>query len=217
MATKQTIAIVGADGPIGTEIAKSLSKAGYRVLLSGKNDDKLDTLAVVLRGNGGTVEVHPTDSVESLRQADVIMISSSGEGVREIAEYLRAVSAGKIIVSTSGEFYTAQTELPINSSVAEELQKMLPGAYVVKTYSIHLGSGFGSPLVNSENRDTFIVGNDREAVNTVADVIRIAGYFPILAGNLQVSRKLEKMQAMFHQLTTSKDFSWYARWKALHG
>lgn len=216
MIRKQTIAIVGADQPVGTEIAKSLSVAGYRLILTGENDRKLETLAVNLNGDGGMVEAHSKDSIQSLHQADIIMISSSGEEVHEIANYLSGVSDGKIIVSTSGEFYTGQTEPKMNSSVAEELQKMLPNAKVVKTFSMHLGSGFGSPLVNSETRDTFIAGNDLEAVTAIADVIHTAGYFPILAGELSVSRKLEKMQAMFHQLTTGKDFTWYARWKALH-
>ena len=156
------------------------------------------------------------NSAEPLRNADIIMISSSGEEVQAIADHLRAAAAGKIIVSTSGEFYPEHTEPPIDSSVAEELQKMLPFAKVVKTFSIHLGSGFGSPLVNGETRDTFIAGNDHEAVKTIAEVIQNAGYFPIIAGELRASRKLEKMQAMFHQLTTGKDFNWYARWKALH-
>ncbi|MEO5781727.1 MAG: hypothetical protein ABIQ07_00560 [Ginsengibacter sp.] len=41
MATKKTIAIIGASGNMGSAIAKSLAKSQYRLLLFGKEENKL--------------------------------------------------------------------------------------------------------------------------------------------------------------------------------
>ena len=43
MATKKTIAIIGASGNMGSAIAKSLAKSPYRLLLFGKEEAKLPT------------------------------------------------------------------------------------------------------------------------------------------------------------------------------
>lgn len=44
MATKKTIAIIGASGNMGSAIAKSLAGAPYRLLLFGKEEKKLKSV-----------------------------------------------------------------------------------------------------------------------------------------------------------------------------
>ena len=49
MQTKQTIAVIGATGNMGSAISKSLSKGNYRLLLGAAHQEKLETLVNEIR------------------------------------------------------------------------------------------------------------------------------------------------------------------------
>jgi hypothetical protein len=64
--------------------------------------------------------------------------------------------------------------------------------------------------------DAFIAGNDDDALQTVAKIVATAGFNPIIAGNLSVSRTLENMQLLLIQLGIKYNYNWLAGWKILH-
>lgn len=44
--------------------------------------------------------------------------------------------------------------------------------------------------------DVFIAGNDEESLEAVSELVKIAGFNAIIAGDLSVSRTLENMQLL---------------------
>jgi hypothetical protein len=64
--------------------------------------------------------------------------------------------------------------------------------------------------------DAFIAGNDEEALQTVSELVSTAGFNPIVAGDLSVSRTLENMQLLLIQLGMKYNYNWLAGWKILH-
>ncbi|NCU04345.1 MAG: NADP oxidoreductase, partial [Chitinophagaceae bacterium] len=48
------------------------------------------------------------------------------------------------------------------------------------------------------------------------ELVKTAGFNPVLAGNLSVSRTLEAMQLLLIQLTVKNNYNWLAGWKILH-
>ena len=57
MQTKQTIAIIGATGNMGSAISKSISKGNYRLLLKGSKVEELQVLAEDIRTAAPSAEV----------------------------------------------------------------------------------------------------------------------------------------------------------------
>jgi 3-hydroxyacyl-CoA dehydrogenase len=49
MQTKQTIAIIGATGNMGSAIARSIAKGPYRLLLKASKQDELDALVTIFK------------------------------------------------------------------------------------------------------------------------------------------------------------------------
>ena len=135
-----------------------------------------------------------------------------------MADKIRQVAIGKIVVSISNPLNSTYSDLVTSpeSSAAEELQKLLPHSKVVKAFNTTFAADFISPQIDSKTVDAFIAGNNSEAVNTVSEVVRTAGFNPIAVGELTGSRTLERMQLLLIQLDMKYNYNWLAGWKILH-
>ena len=219
MATNKTIAIIGASGNMGSALAKSLANSPYRLLLFGKEEAKLRSLFKEIRKTNKTADVQIIGCAEDASwEADIIIAAVPFSAEKEIAEKIRQVATGKIVISISNplnETYTGLVTSPDTSS-AEELQKLLPHSKVIKAFNTTFAGDFSQPVINGKTVDAFIAGNDEEALETVSGVVRSAGFNPIKAGVLAVSRTLENMQALLIQLNIKNNYNWLAGWKILH-
>lgn len=218
MATIKTIAIVGATGNMGSAIAKSLSRSSdYRLLLMSNDQDKLVDLKLELAKS--KVEAFAVSCArEASWEADIIIVATPYEAEREVVEKIREVATGKIVISISNPLSAAYNDLVTSpdTSAAEELQKLLPNSKVVKTFNTTFAADFMSPVIDGKRADAFIAGNNGDAVETVSGIVKAAGFNPIIAGDLTVSRTLERMQLLLIQLAIKNNYNWLAGWKILH-
>lgn len=219
MKTKQTIAIIGATGNMGSAISKSLAKGNYRLLLKSDKQDKLNELAGQIRSTNRNADVEtilcPT---EASWEADIIILAVPYQAEKEIAEKIKEVANQKVVISIANplnETYDGLVTAP-DTSAAEELQKLLPGSKVIKAFNTTFAADFSSPVIDGKQVDAFIAGNDEEALDTVKEMISIVGFNPIVAGNLSVSKTLENMQLLLIQLGLKYNYNWLAGWKILH-
>ena len=220
MATIKTIAIVGATGNMGSAIAKSLSKTKkYRLLLMANNQTKLDELQQDLGSPEPLTEIETiTCAKDASWEADIIIMATPYEAEREIAEKIREVAIGKIVISISNPMNNSFTGMvtPPTTSAAEDLQRILPHSRVVKAFNTTFAADFKEPIIDGKQVDAFIAGNSGEAVDIVAEVVALAGFNPVIVGDLSVSRTLERMQLMLIQLNLKHRYKWLAGWKILH-
>lgn len=79
------------------------------------------------------------------------------------------------------------------TSSAEETQKKLPKAYVVKAFNTVFARNQSTGKVGKEQLTAFIAGNDLKAKNTVAQLTRDIGFDPVDCGPLLAARYLEAM------------------------
>jgi NADPH-dependent F420 reductase len=219
MATKKTIAIIGASGNMGSAIAKSLATSQYRLLLFGKEENKLKTILKEIRTVNNSLDAEIIGcAADASWEADIIIAAVPFAAEKELAEKIRQVATGKIVISISNPLNETYTGLVTdgNTSSAEELQKLLPHSKVIKAFNTTFAGDFSQPLIDGKTVDAFIAGNDDEALETVSDVVRSAGFNPIKAGGLAISRTLENMQALLIQLNMKNNYNWVAGWKILH-
>jgi NADPH-dependent F420 reductase len=220
MAAIKTIAIVGATGNMGSAIAKSISKSrNYRLLLMSNEPEKLVALKKEVEKTAQHEEVFALSCAkEASWEADIIILATPYESEQEVANKIREVATGKIVISISNPLNSSYNDLvtPSDTSAAEELQRLLPTSKVVKTFNTTFAANFKTPTIDGQTADAFIAGNNGDAVETVAEIVRTAGFNPIIAGDLTVSRTLERMQLMLIQLAVKRNYNWHAGWKILH-
>jgi 8-hydroxy-5-deazaflavin:NADPH oxidoreductase len=219
MKTKQTIAIIGAGGSMGSAIARSLAKGSYRLLLKGNNKEKLESLLDEIKQNepGADVEIAECP-VNAGWEADIIIAAVPYSAEKELAEKIKDVANQKIVISISNPLNSSYDGLvtDTNSSAAEELQKLLPGSKVIKAFNTTFAADFSTPEIDGKLVDSFIAGNDKAALETVAELVRTAGFNPVIAGELSISRTLENMQLLLIRLGMKNNYNWHAGWKILH-
>jgi NADPH-dependent F420 reductase len=219
MKTKQTIAVIGATGNMGAAISKSLAKGNYRLLLCSDDKGKVQTIMNDIRNSHPAADVEAVGCSEQASwEADIVIAAVPYQAEKEVAEKIKEVANQKIVISIANplnETYNSLVTAP-NTSAAEELQKLLPNSKVVKAFNTTFAADFATPVIDGKQVDAFVAGNDEEAVNTVTELVTTAGFNPIVAGELSVSRTLENMQLFLIQLGMKYNYNWLAGWKILH-
>ncbi len=219
MATLKTIAIVGAAGNMGSAIARSLAKGNYRLILMANDQTKLESLKAELEQPGLKSEIITIGCAkEASWEADIIILATPYGAEKEVAEKIREVANGKIVISISNPLNGNYDGLVTASdtSAAEELQKLLPNSSVVKAFNTTFAADFSSPVIGGKTVDAMIAGNNNEALETVAELVKTIGFNPVIAGDLPVSGTLERMQLLLIRLGMKYNYNWHAGWKILH-
>lgn len=219
MKTKQTIAVIGATGSMGAAISKSLSKGNYRLLLCANDQHKIQALAGQIKAAYASADIEEMDcQVQATWEADIIILAVPFEAEKAVAEKIKEMANQKVVISIANPLNSDYNGLvtPPDTSAAEKLQELLPNSKVVKAFNTTFAADFSTPVINGKQVDAFIAGNDDEAVQTVTELVLTAGFNPIVAGDLSVSRILENMQLLLIQLGIKYNYNWLAGWKILH-
>ena len=177
-----------------------LSKGNYRLLLMSDETEKLNTLSKEIGKSIAEVEVISC-AKEACWEADVIIIASPYNEERKVAEKIQEVAIGKIVIRVSYPLDQDYEKLFPSNSAAEELQHLLPYSKVVMTFNTASIENF----VTDQPADTFIAGNNSDAIETVSQMVKEAGYKPFVVGDLSVSRGLELLLA---QKLNGQKFNW---------
>lgn len=219
MNTKQTIAIIGATGSMGATITKSLAKGNYRLLLTARNKEKVEALTQQIKAENALADLEELSCfTEASWEADIIISAVPYEAEREMAEKIKEMANQKIVISIANPLnstYDGLVTAP-NTSAAEELQKLLPNSKIVKAFNTTFAADFNTPVIDGKQVDAFIAGNSQEALEIVSELVSTAGFNPVIAGDLSVSRTLENMQFLLIQLNMKNNYNWLAGWKILH-
>lgn len=219
MHTKQTIAVIGATGNMGAALSKSLAKGNYRLLLRANDQDKLQGVINDIKAATATADVEAIACpVNACWEADIIIAAVPYGAEKDVAEKIRDVANQKIVISISNplnETYDGLVTEP-DTSAAEELQKLLPHSKVFKAFNTTFSANFAAPIIDGQQTDAFIAGNDADALQTVSELVQTVGFNPVIAGDLSASRTLEAMQLLLIQLGMKYNYNWHAGWKILH-
>ncbi len=216
---KHTIAIIGATGNMGSALSKTLAKGPYRLLLMAQDAGKLSELEKEIRQTNASADIEGIRcSREAGWEADIIIMATPYPAEKEVAGRIKEVANRKIVVSISNPLNETYDGLVTASdtSAAEELQKILPLSTVIKAFNTTFAADFRQPVIDGKQVDAFIAGNDKEALEIVSGLVCTAGFNPMIAGDLTMSRTLEQMQLLLIRLGMQHNYNWLAGWKVLH-
>lgn len=120
--TKQTIAIIGAGGNMGSAIAKHVASGNYRLLLFDQDYSKLPKLTEEIDQEYPNADVKAMDCAHDCGwEADIIIMAVPHDQEQEIAEKIRGVATQKTVVSIANPVDKNFDELTTNpdTSAAE--------------------------------------------------------------------------------------------------
>lgn len=178
------ISIIGA-GNVGTALAGSLARAGHTVTISASTPDHAATAAA----STGATAVAST--AEAIAASDVVILAVPSTALPGIALESGTSLDGKVVVDVANR--PTPDPAGATDAIAEELQKALPNAHVVKAFNTAFASRQASPTVGGVAADGYVAGDDAASKATVLDLVSSIGFRPVDAGSLAAARTLEGM------------------------
>jgi len=215
---KKIITIIGANGNMGSNISRNLANGNYQLILAGNNEQKLAEFTTALKNSSNNQDISYTlDNKEAVQKSDIIIPAIWYQSQEQLANEIKDVSTDKIVVSIANplnDTYDGLLTEP-TTSAAEELAGLLPNAKIVKAFNTTFAADFQNQVLHSQTIDSFIAGDDENAVEQVEELIKVSGFNPLIVGDLSKSRTLESMMLMLIGLSMKYDYNWLAGWKIL--
>ena len=211
--------IIGA-GHMGRGIATRFVAGGHAVTLYDVDRGAAEKLAGDLgggatRGARVTVADAPADGIA---RSDVVVLASWYGANLDLARKLAAGLDGKVVIDISNPLNATYDGLvtPPGTSAAETIRAALPpGARVVKAFNTTFAGTLLTGRVAGQPLDVFIAGDDQDAKDVVARLVRDGGMNPIDAGALARARELEGLAFLGMTLQARLNTNFMTGWKLL--
>ena len=161
-------------------------------------------LSMGLSGKHETTFGHrdPSEPVaDAAKWGEVIILAVPHENANDAIEEIRPYADGKIVIDVMNAIgKNMELGIKCTTSSAEETQKKLPKAHVVKAFNTVFAKNQSTGKVGKEQLSAFIAGDDLKAKQTVAQLTRDIGFDPFDCGPLRAARYLEAMAIMIINL-----------------
>ena len=183
------IAILGT-GPVGRALGSAFSAVGHEVVIGTRDPEQTKQ-----REEWAGLDL-PLAAYQDL-DADVFINATNGQ---ESLAALRAVGDalnGKVVIDTSNALDFSRGFPPSlfvsnTDSLAEQLQRALPEARLVKMFNTMNNQVMGNPRVLGVDSTIFMAGDDATARQTAASLAADLGWTDVFdLGDLTAARGLE--------------------------
>lgn len=190
------IAIVGS-GNIGAGLGRAWSAKGHAVTFAARTPEEPDLVALA-RDIGASVAT----IADALPSADVVVLAMPFGAAPAVAAALPSWH-GRLVIDCTNPIGPGFTLLHGHTdSGSEAIQRLMPGANVVKSFSAQGAENLAHPVYDGVAASNFYCGDDAGAKAVVRDLIAEVGFEPIDVGSLTSARYLEPLTMLW--ITTSR-------------
>jgi predicted dinucleotide-binding enzyme len=167
------IAIIG-KGNVGNALGSGLSKAGHEIKFGHRD---------------------PNEPVaDAAKWGELIILAVPHENANNAIEAIRPFVDGKTVIDVMNAIGSnMDLGITCTTSTAEETQKKLPKAHVVKAFNTVFAPNQSTGRIAGEQLTAFFAGDDLKAKQTVAQLTKDIGFDPVDCGPLKAARNLEAM------------------------
>ena len=193
---KNKIGIIG-DGNVGSALARGLKRAGHEVRAVGNDKG-------AIRDTAGW--------------GDVVFFAVPFRALDDVVKTAGEVLEGKTVVDVTNAIDESMNlAVGYTTSGAEDLQKKLPKARVVKAFNTVFAKHMDAGKLGDQRLTAFVAGDDSAAKTTVLAFARDIGFDAVDAGPLKNARMLEPLAYLNIQLGYVLGMGTQMGFKLLHG
>lgn len=192
---KPKVALIGS-GNVGTAIRNGLERSGYEARSVGHDPEQVR---------------------ETAEWGEVVFLAVPFTALDDTIRELGDSIDGKVIVDvTNALTHDRQLATGITMSGAEELQKKVPRAKVIKSFNTVFAKNMETGKVKNTPISLFTAGDDSEAKDRVLKIGRDIGFDPVDVGPLRNARWLETLGYLNIQLGYSQKMGTDIGFKLVH-
>ncbi len=192
---KPKIAIIG-KGNVGSALQRGLERAKYEVKSVGKDPSRVHDIAA---------------------WGEIIILAvpypAVDDAIREMGD---AINGKALIDVTNALTPDYQLALGFTTSGAEELQKKVPSAKVVKAFNTIFAEHMATGQAKGTALTLFAAGNDKEAKAKILNLGRDIGFDAVDAGSLTNARWLETLGYFNIQLGYTLQMGTHIAFRLVH-
>jgi predicted dinucleotide-binding enzyme len=188
------IGIIGT-GRIGSSLARYWVQAGHEVFVSSRHPEELEGLVKQLgaRAHAGTPR-------EAAAFGDVVLVSVPYAAIPQLGTDLRAELAGKVILDTSNPFEGRDGVMAIDAQkkgAGVATAEFLHNNRVVRAFNCIPAASLASNSNRQPERIAIpIGGDDAQALQIAQQLVREAGFDPVVVGSLANTRQFDLGQPL---------------------
>jgi 8-hydroxy-5-deazaflavin:NADPH oxidoreductase len=201
---KAKIGVIGS-GKIGGTIGGLWIKAGHPVFFSSRHPEELKDMVA---GLGSLAQAGTVD--QAIAFGDVLFIAVPYRALPQVGQQHAAAMKGKVMLDAcnavagrDGQELADEVE---RDGIGVVSQKYLPGTRLVRAFNT---MGFGVFAKEANRPDPKlaipIAGDDPEAVQIGAGLVRDAGFDPVVVGKLADARRFQRGQAGYGQQVSAAE------------
>ena len=201
---KLRIGIIGS-GNIGGTIGGLWVKNGHAVLFSSRHPEELKDLVAGLgeRAQAGTVE-------QAIAFGDVVFIAVPYKALPQVGSDYGAALKGKIVLdacnSTVMRDGAELTDEVNKNGIGITSQKYLPGTRLVRAFNSMSVKNFQREANRADPKMAIpIAGDDPQAMQVAAGLVRDAGFDPVVVGKLADASRFQMGAPGFNQPVTAEE------------
>lgn len=126
---------------------------------------------------------------------DIVVLAVPYDALDEAIDTYREQLAGKVVVDITNpvDWSTGELATPAETSAAEEIARRLPTTKVVKAFNTTFAGTLVAGRVDGEPLDVLMAGDDEQAKEQVASLVKDGGLRPIDVGPLHRAIQLEHL------------------------
>ena len=191
------VTIIG-PGNMGRAIGTRAAAAGHSVTFVGDKRETAEQAAQDVKSSAKNDNQVSAADLENVKLGDIVVLALWYGTNKEVARQLGKKLDGKVVVDIANPLKPTYDDLATapGSSSAEEVAQVVPNAKVVKAFNTTYAGTLRAGQVAGQPLDVWIAGDDADAKNKVAQLVKDAGMRPIDAGPLSRARQIEAMQLL---------------------
>ncbi len=192
------ITIFGA-GNMGRGIGTRALAGGHSVTFVDANPETAEKTAADVKASAKKGATVSSASIGNAKLGDVVVLAVWYGTNIEIAKQLGDKLAGKVVVDIANPLnatYDGLATAPDSSSAEDLAKALVAGAKVVKAFNTTYAGTLLAGSVAGQPLDVFIAGDDSDAKEKVAQIVKDGGMRPVDTGALSRARQIEGMQLL---------------------
>jgi 8-hydroxy-5-deazaflavin:NADPH oxidoreductase len=178
------VAIIGT-GKMGRGFAIALAPK-HEVTVGSRDPDRARQVASATGATRGATYA------EAAADAEVVILTVPWEAMDDTLRQLGELNE-TVVVDVSYPYRKSEREALKGTSTAEEIQKRLPRARVLKGWNHVHARHVTAPEVDGIAASVLIAGDDPQAKQTVFALAADMGFHPVDVGPLKATRELERL------------------------
>jgi len=206
---KETIAILGGTGDLGTGLAIRWSKAGYRIIIGSRTLPKAERAVVNLHAISPDTPAVPMENADAAAAGDIVVLTVPAEHQLSTLAGVKAALAGKILIDVTVPLVPPKVgtvQLPPEGSAGKRAQDLLGEEVMVVTAYQNVAAHLLQEDVRIEC-DVLIAGNKKAARDKVMQLTEEAGMTGWHAGPIENSAAAEALTSILIQINRRHDIS----------